>query len=117
MGKRQSIRQTDAQHEVRHRSALTTFSAEHSGPVSLGVDTPPAQVSSHPFGSNGIVPGSGELPYFLQALPRVLLFLQPLGPLCFCFLLRRRHQICPILDGAYSDDTPQRTERTFTEPR
>src|SRR6185437_5904139 len=91
MRKKNPVRNANAQHEIRDRLADAAFTAEHAVAIALRIDTPPAQVGSHPFRRNGFVAPLGELPDFLQALPRILFLFQPFRARRSGFFLLRRH--------------------------
>ena len=81
----QSVRNTDAHHEIRERLPFPVLAADHSRPISLGVHAPPAEIGADPFGRDRAKTLAGKPPDFVKALPRVLLAFQSLDPLRFRF--------------------------------
>jgi hypothetical protein len=91
-GLQNPVRDSDAKHEAGQRLALAALPAEHAGPVSLGVNAPPAEVGAEPFGRYRSKPRSREAPDFVERLPRILLALQTLDSLCFRLGYSFRHK-------------------------
>src|ERR1700704_2638747 len=83
-----SIRQANAQHEVRRRPALASYAADSAATIALRVNTPPAEVCFYPGVGNGRESLPRELADFLKTFPGVLLKLEALSPLGFRFLDR-----------------------------
>lgn len=77
MRKQEPIRNANTKHEERHGLTFAAFAAKHAQAISLRIYAPPAQIVAPPFRGNGIVAQLGELPDFLQALPRILFLFQP----------------------------------------
>ena len=86
-GANEAVRNPDPHHEVRHGFALAALTPHGAHPVTLRVHTPRPEIRAQPFGRNGLVPVAGKAPDLFQALPRVLLALEALRALGFCFLL------------------------------
>ena len=82
-GIQNAVGNADAKHEAGQRLALAAFSANHAGAVSLGVNSPPAEVGAQPFGWDRSKTRSREAPDFVECLPRVFLPLEALDSLCF----------------------------------
>src|ERR1700723_1355490 len=68
---KQTIRDTDTNHKIRHGFAFTAVAGNHAGAVSLRIDAPPAEIRAEPFWWNRGVAFAGEAADFREALPGI----------------------------------------------
>src|SRR5947209_9791010 len=87
MRSKKAVGKADSHHEIRSGFTFPAAAAQRSCAIALGVDSPPAEVGFYPRFRDGRVSLTGEVAYFLKALPRILFPLQPFSALCLGFSL------------------------------
>src|SRR5438132_14368293 len=71
MGSKQAAGNPNADHEVRQSPALTALSADDASAVSLGVNTPPAEVRPDPLWGNRGESFARKTADFVEAFPGI----------------------------------------------
>src|SRR5438552_2372817 len=70
-GTHHAVGNANAHHEALQRPAFPALAAGDSRSVALGVDAPPAEISSDPFWRDRLESLAGEAADFLKALPGI----------------------------------------------
>src|SRR5580704_10928779 len=78
VGAEDAVGQGDAHHEVRRGLAFAARAADCAGAVALGVDAPPFEIETSPFGEDRVAALSREFLDFVEMFPGVLRALEEL---------------------------------------
>src|SRR5579872_280248 len=91
-----AVGNSDAHHEALQRLPYSAGSASYACAVALGVNAPPAEIGTDPFGRDRLKSLAGEAPNFVEAVPGVGRALQALDSLrCRLFgWLRHKCYVC-----------------------
>src|SRR5215469_10997890 len=93
-----AVGNADAQHEMLGGFALAALATDRANAVALRVNPPPLEINAGPFRRNAAAALERELTDLGDALPRILLALQPLYALrfgLFRFLCCLWHRLSP----------------------
>src|SRR5580698_5867814 len=66
-----AVGDADANHETLQRLPYSALAAGYARAVTLGINAPPAEISSDPFGRDRLKSLASEAPDFIQAVPRI----------------------------------------------
>src|SRR6185369_14184170 len=91
VAQQQSVGNANAQHKIRNSFTFAASSSDRTSSVSLGVNTPEAEVRCEPFRGNGIESSTRKVANLVQALPCILLSFQPFDFLRFRLFQHFRH--------------------------
>ncbi len=81
----ETVRDADANHEIRDGFAFAVFAADYADAVALGVNAPRAEVGAQPFGGNGVEALASEGTDFVEVVPGIFGAFQALDALGFGF--------------------------------